>query len=98
MRTVEGVVYPTYKDAAIAEGLLRDDGEWELCLTEAATSFMPHLIRSLFAIILLYSEVDNPGQLFEKHWEEWMGDFLRPYPNQTDAIYRTMVLLDLEKK
>jgi hypothetical protein len=36
IRTVDGVVYPTFREACIARGLLEDDGEWRECLREAA--------------------------------------------------------------
>jgi len=47
LRTYKGVVYPTYKDACAARGLLADDGEWRLALDDALhLSTLP--IRALF--------------------------------------------------
>jgi len=35
LRTVEGVLYPTFKEACLHRGLLEDDEEWKQCLSEA---------------------------------------------------------------
>jgi hypothetical protein len=35
LRTFEGHLYPTYKAACLARGLLEDDGEWNQALEEA---------------------------------------------------------------
>jgi hypothetical protein len=36
LRSFEGILYPTFKDACNARGLLEDDGEWRLCLADAS--------------------------------------------------------------
>ena len=36
LRTVNGILYPSFKEACIALGLLQNDEEWDLCLKEAA--------------------------------------------------------------
>jgi hypothetical protein len=55
LRTIDGVVHPTFKDAAIAAGYLENDNEWEHCLTEASRFQIPYQLRQLFATILVYS-------------------------------------------
>ncbi|MCO5547311.1 hypothetical protein L7F22_000759 [Adiantum nelumboides] len=35
LQTVNGVVFPTFKAACIAKGVLEDDGEWSSCIEEA---------------------------------------------------------------
>ncbi|KAH9402766.1 hypothetical protein TYRP_015520 [Tyrophagus putrescentiae] len=52
MRTFNGVVYATYKEAAIARGLLTDDAEHIRCLEEAVDMYPEYMIRYLFALIL----------------------------------------------
>lgn len=37
LRTHDGAVYSTFREAAVARGLLEDDHEWDCCLSEAAT-------------------------------------------------------------
>ena len=35
LRTVDRVLYPTFKEACLHRGLLEDDDEWRQCLSEA---------------------------------------------------------------
>jgi hypothetical protein len=64
LRTVNNVVYGTYKEACVAAGLLEDDNEWLLCMQEAALTNMPSQLRALFASILLYCEPRDIGALW----------------------------------
>ena len=52
LRTFEGTLYPTYKEACIACGLLEDDSEWHQCLIEARHMATGHQLRHLFVTIL----------------------------------------------
>ena len=67
LRTVNGTVYETYKEAARAMGLLESDDEWDRCLTEAANFQKPGKFRQLFVQILFYCRPDNPEELFYKY-------------------------------
>ena len=52
LRTVEGILYPTYKEACKAMGMLEDDAEWEIALEEV-TEYEPNKSNfSHFAAIL----------------------------------------------
>ena len=53
IRSFGGHVYETFKEAAIARGLLGDDIEWKNCLTEANNMHMPSVLRELFAYIYM---------------------------------------------
>ena len=64
LRTVNNVVYGSYKEACVAAGLLEDDNEWLLCMQEAALTNMPSQLRALFASILLYCEPRDIGALW----------------------------------
>uniref|UniRef100_A0A453HZ10 Helitron helicase-like domain-containing protein n=1 Tax=Aegilops tauschii subsp. strangulata TaxID=200361 RepID=A0A453HZ10_AEGTS len=60
IRTVDGVVHPTYKSACYALGLLNDDKEWNDCIKEAShLAFAPQM-HQLFCTILLFCEVTDP--------------------------------------
>lgn len=66
LRTVDGVVYPTFRDACAARNLLADDEEWKQTLREAVFTNVSALsIRKLFVYILLNCTVASPIQLWE---------------------------------
>lgn len=66
LRTVNGVVHPTFFDACKALHLIEDDNEWRRCLQESAFKDMAQEMRDLFATILIYGEPEEPQALFDK--------------------------------
>ena len=66
LRTVDGVIYETFKAACIARGLLEDDEEWIQCLSEAAIMKTGHQLRRLFCIILTECAPVHPLELWEQ--------------------------------
>jgi hypothetical protein len=54
---VDGVTHATFKDAAVALGLLVDDAEWDSALEEASSFFSVLQIRHPHAIILEFEVV-----------------------------------------
>lgn len=52
LRTFEGILYPTIREACFARGLLQDDGEWRRCLEEGKTLQTGFILRALFVVIL----------------------------------------------
>lgn len=66
LRTFDGVLYPTFKAACLARGLLESDDEWCMCLQEAAFQKNGRQLRQLFVIILVFYEPIYPRQLWEK--------------------------------
>jgi hypothetical protein len=75
IRTVNNVIYSSFKAAAIAFGLFDDDSEWQKCMEEAATFRMPKALRRLFASILAFSEPADIRALWEKFYLELSEDF-----------------------
>ena len=63
LRTIAGIVYPTFQAACVALGLLEDDREWIDCLTEAAVFAVGAQLRSLFVTALLYGPITEPVTL-----------------------------------
>jgi len=59
------VTYDTFREAALALGLLADDDCWRETLKEAAASRTGAQLRRLFAALLLFGEMHEPGRLFE---------------------------------
>lgn len=76
IRTVNGIVHPSFKAVCLARGLLADDSEWNEALTEASTSASARQLRDMFCSILLFCEVTNPKELFKNYWKDLTDDFL----------------------
>ena len=54
LRTVDGVVHPSFREAAEKRGLIEEDNTLDECLFEAADFHMPSSLRRLFATILVF--------------------------------------------
>ena len=76
-RSPDGIVHKTFKETALAYGVLESDGEWNDCLSEAAISFMQKQLCSLFVTILVFEDPAKPGVLLEKYKEVMGEDILR---------------------
>jgi hypothetical protein len=62
----KGVRYDTYCEACLVRGILQDDGEWCLCLSEAAQMQTGGRLRHLFATLLLFCNPTEPLRLWEE--------------------------------
>ena len=81
LRTLpDGTVCDTFKDTALALGLLESDDEWNECMSEAGVSFMPKQLRSLFVTILIFGEPAKPISLWEKHKKVMGEDIMKMHP------------------
>lgn len=70
LKTIAGIVEPTFKAAARRLNLLEDDAEWIRCLTEAAAAAAssechPSQLRQMYALICAFNSPDHPVQLFD---------------------------------
>ena len=74
LRTVDGQIYPDFKSACLALGLLEDDREWIQCLEEAGDMQTGSQLRHLFATILLHCNPTSPGDLWIKFREKICDD------------------------
>src|SRR5216117_2319841 len=74
LRTYDGIIYSTYKQACTARGLLESDDEWDICLTEASSFQTGHQLRQLFTTILLYNSPTDPLNLFHRHRQHLSDD------------------------
>ena len=68
VRTVDGRVYNTYREACEARGLLESDNEWILLFDEAIVSASANQLRHLFVTVVLHCSVGNVRALFDKYW------------------------------
>jgi len=56
LRTVHGVILPTFREAAEIRGLIEADDSLDECIAEATLYQMPSSLRRLFATILVFCE------------------------------------------
>ena len=77
LRTVDGQMHPTFKDAARAMGLLEDDTEHRRYLQEAAVMNMPSQMRQLFATLMVFQTPVDIRTLFEEFTEAMCEDYIR---------------------
>eukprot|EP00794_Sanderia_malayensis_P001043 gene1043-biopygen276 len=54
IRTVDGITYDTFKNAARAMSLLENDVEHRRCLRDAVVFHLPAQMRQLFATLILF--------------------------------------------
>ncbi|XP_010229584.1 uncharacterized protein LOC100832196 [Brachypodium distachyon] len=77
MRTVEGNLCETFREAAEKRGLIEADNALDECLTEAEQFAMPSSLRRLFATILVFCEPSDPRGLWDRHLEGMSDDHRR---------------------
>jgi len=77
LRTVNGRICATFREACQLSGLLEDDNQWDATMSEAAKVQSPARLRNLFVILLITCAPSNPGQLWESYKESLAEDVLR---------------------
>ena len=77
LRTVNGVVLDSFREACLQRNLLQDDREWENTLNEAALVRMPRKLRQLFSTMLTHCEIHNPLLLWQMFKNQMIEDYLR---------------------
>ena len=90
LRTVNGVVHETFKDACIALRLCEDDNQWRDCLDEAKQYARPRQIRNLFCKILVNCFPSKPQELYLRYKECMEEDFAYKRRHDTLAQGHTM--------
>lgn len=74
LRTVDGVLCATFREACQRLYLLENDSHWDLTLADATVSAPANQIRTLFVIIIATCHPSNPTALWEKHKDEMVDD------------------------
>ncbi|XP_074317075.1 uncharacterized protein LOC141650993 [Silene latifolia] len=105
IRTLGDVVYPTFKEACCAHGLLNNDKEWHEAMSEANKWAMPSQLRELFVTLVLFCEVTDITKLWEESYGMISEDIERkkrrlfgdPNLELTDAARRSYTLLEIDK-
>lgn len=73
LKTVDGVKFETFEEAARKRNLLIDDSEWKNVMEEAVQTQTPDQIRKLFSYICIFYRPINSKELF-KQFSEFMID------------------------
>ncbi|XP_055307038.1 uncharacterized protein LOC129571291, partial [Sitodiplosis mosellana] len=76
LRTVNGDLCQTYREACERLNLLENDAHWDLTLQDASIASSPHQIRMLFAIIISTCFPSNPLELWNKYKDFMAEDYL----------------------
>lgn len=76
LKMVDNETCETFHEACIRQGLLEDDGEWELCLQDAADIQTGSQLRHLFTTLLLFCSPTQPNILW-LHFQDKICDDLR---------------------
>ena len=88
LKCFDGVLYSSFQDACKARGLLQDDGEWRLCLKDAAEMQTGSQLRQLFSSMLLFCEVSSPESLWIEFQDQICDDLHIRIPNPSpDCVY-----------
>jgi len=72
IRTINNVIYSTFREACLALGILEDDTEYVEAIKEAKDWGSGHYLRKLFVTIMLSNSINRPEDLWNKTWE-WSG-------------------------
>ena len=104
IRTYNGTVYKTFKEACQAQGLLNDDNEWYHTFDEAANWATAPQLRNLFATMLLFCNLNDEHMFYERNWRKMVDDIehrltMRYYPmiyHPTDTELQDLLSQELE--
>ncbi|GJV77693.1 ATP-dependent DNA helicase PIF1 [Tanacetum coccineum] len=83
IRTVNGILYPSYKEACYALGLLDDDKEYVEAIEEASKWASAASLRSLFVWMLLSNTLSKPDFVWTVTWK-YLSD---------DVLYKQRIIL-----
>ncbi|KAI3801999.1 hypothetical protein L1987_30120 [Smallanthus sonchifolius] len=67
--TVNGIQYPTFRDACYALDILDDDKEYIEAIEEASHSGSGYYLRALFATMLTSNSLSRPDFVWQNTWE-----------------------------
>ena len=93
LRTVDGEVMPTFKDACLRRHLLADDADFDNTIAEASVFSMPYQLRQLFATLCAFAHPPDPLQLWLNHKANLLEDYMLHYPEDEAVI---LALLDID--
>ncbi|XP_076054509.1 uncharacterized protein LOC143033209 [Oratosquilla oratoria] len=92
LRTFEGVIYPSYREAVKAMGLLNDEETWKKTILEIINHTNdPNQLRATYASMLVFSELEDQSGIWEETKDLFASDFLQ---RQKATEYNDEIYLD----
>ena len=76
LRKVDGVTYPTFKEACFAMGLLDDDKEYIEAIKEASVWSSAAYVRRFFAMLIINGSISCPAHVWESTWSDLSDDII----------------------
>ncbi|XP_074352238.1 uncharacterized protein LOC141691393 [Apium graveolens] len=76
LKTVNGHIHETFKEACAALGLLQNDNQWHEAIAENSHTSLPPQLCAMFVNILAYSPISDPLRFWEANWECMSDDIL----------------------
>ncbi|XP_014784030.1 uncharacterized protein LOC106879105 [Octopus bimaculoides] len=104
LKTVNGEICSTFREACLRYGLLENDSKWDATLAEAANSRSAKSLRALFAILLHICEVSDPVSMWLRYRNELAEDYYQlekrrvPEINSANDQIYNCALIDIENK
>ncbi|XP_071727769.1 uncharacterized protein [Rutidosis leptorrhynchoides] len=100
IRTVNGIVCPTFKAACYEMGLLDDDQEYIESIKSASVWGSGSWLRNFFAQLLLSESLSRPEDVFEKTFDYLAADIIHQSISgiqPTREMIQNLILNDIEK-
>ncbi|XP_074346810.1 uncharacterized protein LOC141685613 [Apium graveolens] len=105
LKTVNGHIHETFKEACAALGLLQNDNQWHEVIAENSHTSLPPQLRAMFVNILAYSPISDPLRLWEANWQCMLDDILiirrhmlnDPHLYLSDEDLKNYALAEFEK-
>ncbi|XP_074342144.1 uncharacterized protein LOC141679577 [Apium graveolens] len=69
LKTVNGHIHKTFKEACATLGLLQNDNQWHEAIAENSHTSLPPQLRAIFVNILAYSPISDSLRLWEANWQ-----------------------------
>ncbi|XP_023641963.1 uncharacterized protein LOC111831563 [Capsella rubella] len=105
IKTYNGVVYKSYKEACFARGIISDDQFWIDSIIDASQWCFADYLRNFFAMLILSDSLYRPEHVWEESWKLLSEDiehrkrdeYNNPDLTLTDQQIRNYALQEIEK-
>lgn len=96
LKTVNGIQFQTFKDAAFEMKLFENDNSHIETMDEIVSVQMPKQCRSVFAYLLIFFKIRKPFDFWQKYKAKLCDDFQRKYNNADESYLENMALIEIE--